>query len=149
MPGRTRGTNGRSTAVADALHSAAIHLLRRLRREDERAAISAAKLSALSVIVFGGATRLTDLARAEQVKAPTMTKLVAGMEREGLLRRRPDPEDGRAVRLEATPRGTRILREGRERRIHRLAAALRSMPPPDVQLLGEAAAVIEQLSRRL
>jgi DNA-binding MarR family transcriptional regulator len=136
-------------AVADALHSAAIHLLRRLRREDDRSGISAAKLSALSVLVFRGPMRLTDLAAIEQVKPPTMTKLVAAMEREGLVRRRRDTEDARAVRLAATARGIRILQEGRRRRIQLLATALDTLTAPTVESLRTAAALIEQLSRRL
>ncbi len=145
----SRRTSQKTIAVADVLHSAAIHLLRRLRREDERAGISAAKLSALSVLIFGGPMRLTALARAEQVRPPTMTKLAAAMEREGLLRRHGDPDDARAVRLEATAKGTRILQEGRRRRIERLAAALEGRTAGDLVLLREAATLVEELSRDL
>ena len=66
-------------AVADRLHSAAIHLLRRLRVEDEALGISAPRLSALSVLVFAGPRRVGELAEAEQVEPPT--RLVDGMER--------------------------------------------------------------------
>lgn len=146
MRGRT---SAKPIEVADALHSAAIHLLRRLRRQDDRTGLSAAKLSALSVLVFGGPMRLTDLARAEQVKPPTMTKLVAAMERDGLLRRHPDAEDARAVRLEATARGVKTLQQGRHRRVRVLAAAVEALPSDEVDSLAAAAAVIEALSRRL
>lgn len=146
MRGRT---SAKPIEVADALHSAAIHLLRRLRRQDDRTGLSAAKLSALSVLVFGGPMRLTDLARAEQVKPPTMTKLVAAMERDGLLRRHPDAEDARAVRLEATARGVKTLQQGRHRRVRVLAAAVEVLPSDEVDSLAAAAAVIEALSRRL
>ena len=108
-------------AVADALHSAAIHLLRGVRKEDERTGVGPARLSALSVLVFAGPLRLTELARIEQVKPPTMTKVVAGLEAAGLVSRRPDAEDARAVRLQATARGTKLLQEGRRRRVERLA----------------------------
>ena len=100
------------SAVADALHSAAIHLLRGVRKEDERSGVGPARLSALSVLVFAGPMRLTELARVEQVKPPTMTKVVAGLEAAGLVRRRADAEDARAVRLEATARGTTHLASG-------------------------------------
>ncbi len=136
-------------ATADALHSAAIHLLRRLRRGDDRSGISAAKLSALSVLVFGGATRLTDLARAEQVRPPTMTKLVAAMEREGLVRRSADRTDARAVRLEATAKGTRILQEGQRRRVAQLAAVLEPLRVHDVDTIARAAKLIEGVAREL
>ena len=143
------GTRAKPIEVADALHSAAIHLLRRLRRQDDRSGLSAAKLSALSVLVFGGPMRLTDLARAEQVKPPTMTKLVAAMERDGLLRRHADAEDARAVRLEATARGAKTLQQGRRRRVRVLAAAVEVLPSDEVDSLAAAAALIEALSRRL
>lgn len=132
--------------VADALHSAAIHLLRRLRKSDAPAGLSPAKLSALSVLVFGGPMRLTDLADAEQVRPPTMTRLVAAMEADGLVRRRADRGDARAVRLEATTKGARVLQEGRRRRVSRLAQALRDRTPDELRLLDRAADLIETLA---
>ena len=98
-------------AVADRLHSAAIHLLRRLRVEDEALGISAPRLSALSVLVSAGPRRVGELAEAEQVEPPTMTRLVDGMERDGYVTRRPDPDDGRAVIVGATSKGVRALEE--------------------------------------
>src|SRR5262245_2475270 len=77
--------------LADRLHSFAIHLLRRVRREDERSGLGPARLSALSVIVFGGPLRISALAQAEQVRLPTMTPIVAALERDGLIEREPDP----------------------------------------------------------
>ena len=99
--------------VADRLHSAAIHLLRRLRVEDEALGISAPRLSALSVLVFAGPKRIGELARVEQVEPPTMTKLVDALVRDGLVVRERDPDDARAVRVRATPTGARTLRRGR------------------------------------
>jgi DNA-binding MarR family transcriptional regulator len=145
---RTSG-NSRRLAVADALHSAAIHLLRGVRREDEQTGVGPARLSALSVLVFAGPMRLTDLARIEQVKPPTMTKVVAGLESAGLVRRRADDEDARAVRLEATARGTKLLQEGRRRRVERLAAALDRLDADEVEALGHAAAILERVSERI
>src|SRR5919199_1393233 len=80
--------------VADRLHSAAVHLLRLLRREDARSGLSAPRLSALSVLVFGGARTLGELAAAEQVRPPTMTRLVRALEAAGLVTREGDPADG-------------------------------------------------------
>jgi DNA-binding MarR family transcriptional regulator len=133
-------------AVADALHSAAIHLLRGVRKEDELTGVGPARLSALSVLVFGGPMRLTELARAEQVRPPTMTKIVAGLERLGLVRRRSDANDARAVRLEATAKGARLLQLGRQRRVHRLAAALHEATPDELAVLATAAAIIDRVS---
>jgi DNA-binding MarR family transcriptional regulator len=142
----SRTSQNHRTAVADALHSAAIHLLRGLRKEDERTGVGPARLSALSVLVFGGPMRLTGLARIEQVKPPTMTKVIAGLEARGLVRRRVDFEDARAVRLEPTLRGTKLLQEARRRRVERLTSALASLTPEDVDVLARAAAIIERLS---
>jgi DNA-binding MarR family transcriptional regulator len=142
----SRTSRNHRTVVADALHSAAIHLLRGVRKEDERTGVGPARLSALSVLVFGGPMRLTRLAGIEQVKPPTMTKVVAGLEAAGLVKRRADGEDARAVRLEATTRGMKLLQEGRRRRVERLTAALESLTLEEVDVLARAAAIIERVS---
>jgi len=136
-----------ASAVADRLHSAAVHLLRRLRRQDEGMALSPARASALSVVVFGGPVTIGQLAAAEQVSAPTMTRLVIGMERDGLLRRKDDADDGRLVWLQATAKGTRILKEGRRRRVAALTADLRALPADELELLSRAADLMERLTR--
>ena len=146
MPART---TTKLIGVADTLHSATIHLLRGVREEDERTGIGPARLSALSVLVFAGPMRLTELARLEQVKPPTMTKVITGLEAVGLVRRRVDPADARAVRLEATARGTKLLQEGRRRRVNRLAAALRALTADEVEVLAEAATIIERVSGKI
>ena len=115
--------------TADKLHSAAIHLLRRLRVRDRESGIGPAQLSALSVLVFGGPKSLGELADAEQVRPPTMSCIVSGLARAGLVKREAT-EDGRRVRLVATAKGAKILWEGRKRRVESLANAL--------ALLGEA-----------
>jgi DNA-binding MarR family transcriptional regulator len=139
-------TVDRRAEVADALHSAAIHLLRGVRKEDEVSGVGPARLSALSVLVFGGPVRLTDLARIEQVKPPTMTKIIAGLETAGLVRRRGDAKDARAVSLEATTKGTRLLQEGRRRRVTRLAAALEPLTADELETVARAAAILERTS---
>ena len=139
-------SRNRRLAVADAVHSAAIHLLRGVRKEDERTGVGPARLSALSVLVFAGPMRLTELARIEQVKPPTMTKVIAGLEAAGLVRRRPDPGDARAVRLEATARGTKLLQAGRRRRVARLGIVLQAIGPEELDVLRRAAAIIERFS---
>ena len=143
------GTSVNREAVADALHSAAIHLLRGVRKEDVRSGIGPARLSALSVLVFAGPMRLSDLARIEQVRPPTMTKVIAGLEARGLVKRRADAKDARAVRLEATARGTRLLQEGRRRRVTRLAEGLQTLEPQEITLLGRAARIIERVARTI
>ena len=152
---RARGNRGRgapagdaTAALADRLHSAAIHLLRRLRREDDASGLPAPQLSALSVIVFAGPVTLGQLAAAEQVRPPTITKLVAELEADGLVTRETDPGDRRVVRVSATPRGARLLQEGRARRVASLAESLRGLAPKDRAALERAVPILEQVVRR-
>jgi DNA-binding MarR family transcriptional regulator len=133
--------------IADRLHSGAIHLLRRLRIEDAATGLTAPRLSALSVVVFGGPLTLGALAAAEQVKPPTMSRLVAALERDGLVSRRPDPDDARQVLLQATETGRRLLEEGRARRTATLAQRLASLPPADLAALARAASLLDRLAR--
>jgi DNA-binding MarR family transcriptional regulator len=134
--------------IADQLHSAAIHLLRRLRVRDRESGIGPAQLSALSVLVFGGPRSLGELADAEQVRPPTMSRIVAGLERSGLVRRHAT-EDGRRVRLEATAKGTKILQEGRKRRVESLSHAVSALPPKERQQLGEFTTLLQHVIRNL
>lgn len=147
--GKRKNRAGQEAAeVADRLHSAAIHLLRRLRVRDLASGIGPAQLSALSVLVFGGPRSLGELADAEQVRPPTMSRIIAGLERDGLVRRH-ETEDKRRVRLEATARGTKILREGRKRRVESLAVALQSLTEAEVHNLRKLTELLEQVLRRL
>lgn len=131
--------------VADRLHSTAIHLLRRLRTEDDASGLTAPRLSALSVVVFGGPLPLGDLASAEQVRPPTMSRLVKTLEADGLVRLRGDPADGRVRLVEATARGRRLLHEGRARRVSRLAGELEGLGEEDRRTLARAADILEAL----
>ncbi len=146
MTSRPRVSAG-AVATADQLHSAAIRLLRRLRTEDDASGLSAPRASALSVLVFVGPMTLGGLAQAEQVRPPTITRLVQDMEREGLLLVTPDPADRRVKRVQATPRGRRLLVEGRKRRVARLARALAMLPRQDRELLNSAAQSLLELAR--
>src|ERR1041385_1119399 len=114
MPSRARqSARPRGFATADRLHSAATPLLRSLRPEDRSSGLSGPRLSALSVIVFAGPIAMSALAAAEQVRPPTMTRLVAELERRGLVERERDPDDHRGVRVRATTIGRELLEEGR------------------------------------
>lgn len=135
--------------VANRLHSAAIHLLRRLRAEDAAAGISAPRLSALSVIVFADPERpisLGELAEAEQVRPPTISRLVKELEIEGLVERLSDADDRRVQRVRATARGRKLLQHGRARRVAALARDLRRLPAGELGSLAEAAALLERLA---
>jgi DNA-binding MarR family transcriptional regulator len=133
-----------SIDAADRFHSAAIHALRHVRREDPVTGIPPAQLSALSVLVFGGPRTLGELAAAEQVRPPTMTRIVQALEEEGLVRRERDRADARIHRLSATAKGRRVMQKARERRIASLAALLGRLPPADVARVQEAAELVER-----
>ena len=130
--------------VADRLHSAAIHLLRLVRVQDAVTGVAPARLSALSVIVFGGPLSLNDLARAEQVRPPTMSRIVDALEAAGLARRRTNPDDRRAVLIEATARGMAILRKGRKRRVRFLAKYLSGLEAAEVEEIGRAVELVRK-----
>lgn len=142
MPHRTR-----TEIVAGRLHSAAIHLLRRLRRQDEHLEIGPARLSALSVLVFGGPCTLGRLAAAEQVKPPTMSRLVAKLERDGLATRVIDSADRRSIQITATRLGRVVLRRGRERRVQELARRLAPLQRHELDDLARAAELMDRVSR--
>lgn len=135
-----------SLDVAERLHGAAIRLLRSVRVADAETGVSAPKLSALSVLVFGGPQSLTSLARAEQVTAPTMSKLVADLEAEGLVAKRPDQTDRRGVRIEATAKGRAVMEEGRRRRLDLLRERVAKLTAAERMRLDEAAALMLRLT---
>lgn len=129
--------------VADLLHSAAIHVLRRAREADRTSGVSPARLSALSVLVFRGPLTLGALATAEGVRSATMSGIVNGLEEEGLARRRPHARDGRAVEIAATAAGRRLLQRARAERIDLIAAALDELPARELELLWKAGRLLE------
>src|SRR5437764_12489388 len=132
-----------SIEAADRFHSAAIHALRHVRREDPATGVPPAQLSALSVLVFGGPRKLGELAAAEQVRPPTMTRIVQALEAAGLVRRERDPQDGRVHRLHATAKGRRVMQQGRQRRVATLGALLDRLAPADIARVRDAAELVE------
>lgn len=134
--------------LADRLHSTAIHLLRQARVQDSATGLAPARLSALSVLVFGGAMSLNELARAEQVRPPTMSRIVDALESAGLVRRTVNQQDRRAVVLEATEKGTAILWEGRKRRVKFLANHLSRLSEQERKQIDGAIKAIQKAMPR-
>ncbi len=124
--------------VADRLHSVAIRVLRYAREGDRESGLGPARLSALSVLVFGGACTLAELANAEHVRPPTMTRIVQGLESGSLVRREESKEDRRAIVLRATRKGEQLLERARQRRLARIQTLLDSADAADVALLEDA-----------
>lgn len=135
----------RAVELADALHSAAIHLLRRVRSEDRASGVGPAQLSALSVLVFAGRMSLGDLAAAEQVKPPTMVRIVQALTEEGLATAKPDKQDRRKIVISATMRGRELMMRARQRRVRALAELIAGISQNEQEKLGEAVAIIRQL----
>jgi DNA-binding MarR family transcriptional regulator len=128
-----------ASETARSLHSGAIHLLRGLRRVDRESGLTPARLSALSVLVFGGPCTLGRLAKTEDVAGPTMTRIVDGLEGQGLARRTAHPDSARSVLISATAAGTELMRAAASRRIDAIVVGLADLPPRDRQRLGAAA----------
>lgn len=133
--------------VAARLHKAAIRLLRLARREDDASGLSAPRLSALSVIVFAGPLSLAALAAEEQVRAPTMTRIVDALVRAGLVTRETDPADRRMVSIAATDEGRRLLEEGRRRRVGAIADRLARLADSERRALERAVELLERIVR--
>jgi len=134
--------------LADRVHSAAIHLLRRLRRTDPLTGVTPAQLSVLSVLM-GGPRTIGELAAAEQVQPPTMSRLIREMEAAGLVARTRDRSDGRVVWIGWTAAGQQVLVRGRELRIAALKAQVDGLPARDRATLEAALKVIDRLVQGL
>lgn len=133
--------------LAARLASLGTVLQRQLARADAGDGLSRARLSALSLLVLGGPRTLGELAAAEGVRPPTMTRLVHAMEADGLLERRPNPADGRSIIITATPDGEAQLDLGRARQLAPLADSIDALDDDARRALEEAAELIARLLR--
>ena len=133
--------------VAARLHASAVRLLRTLRREDDGSGLSAPRLSALSVLVLAGPMSLAELAAAEQVKPPTMSRIVDALVERGLVTRIAKPGDRRSVVIEATREGGQLLAAGRERRVQPLIARLRRLADSERRALARGVEILERVTR--
>ena len=132
----------RASDVADRLHSVAIRVLRHAREADREAGIGPARLSALSVLVYGGPCTISELASTEQVSLPTMTRIVQGLEQFSLARRKASPADARSSIVAPTAKGSALLQRARNARLRRIEALLKSARAEDVARLGDALAAV-------
>jgi DNA-binding MarR family transcriptional regulator len=133
-----------ATSVAPQLRMVVMRLARKLRQQAE-GSLSPSQLSALSSVDRMGATTLGELASIEQVKPPTMTKIVGNLEEAGLVRREPDAGDRRVVRVHITEAGRRHVATSRTRRDAYLAERLRRLDPDERALLERALPLLERL----
>lgn len=133
--------------MAARLQSASIRLLRMLRREDDNGGLSGPRLSALSVVAFSGPLSLAELAAAEQVRPPTMSRVVDALVEAGLLTREVKPGDRRSVRIAVTAEGTRLLESGRERRVRALTDRLMKLAESERRALARGVEILERAVR--
>jgi DNA-binding MarR family transcriptional regulator len=140
----TRGASPEQ--AASAIHSAAIHLLRSLRREDARQGVGPAGLSVLSVLVFGGPRTMAQLADIEQVKRPTMTRIVTTLENWALVERRRGA-DRRTMVVHATRSGRAVMIRARSDRMAVLEQRMERLAESEIALLVRAATLLERISK--
>jgi DNA-binding MarR family transcriptional regulator len=133
--------------LAARLASISTVLQRHLSRADAGEGLTRARLSALALLVLGGPRTLGDLAAAEHVRPPTMTRLIHAMEADGLVTRRPNPDDARSVVIEATPKGVTQLETGRARQIAPLAETISDLDRAERLQLEEAADLLGRVLR--
>jgi len=121
------------------------HLGRRLREIDAQAGLTAARFSALASLRFHGSKNVGELALDEQVKPPSMTRLVRDMRRDGLVSVLPDPNDGRGVLVRMTPRATRLFDAVRAEKISLVADYLAGLPADVRDAIRHAFGALEAL----
>jgi DNA-binding MarR family transcriptional regulator len=133
-----------STELAARLRRTVVRLSRRLRRH-AASGLSPSLESALSLIGRRGPLTPSELAESEDVKRPTATRLIAILERRGLVERAADPCDGRSHRVAVTQDGRALLAESRNRRNAYLGRALGALAPDELAALDRALRLLERL----
>jgi DNA-binding MarR family transcriptional regulator len=136
-----------STQLAMTLRDAITRLNRRLRQARPVGDLTVTQLSALTSLEFAGALTPRELAEAERVQPPTMTKIVAKLEERGLVQRTPHPTDGRQVILSATERGREVLAQFERQRNEWLARRLAALTPEERDALRRAAEILHRVAR--
>jgi DNA-binding MarR family transcriptional regulator len=133
------------------LEEAAAHLrlvitrtARRMRQE-AGSELRAPNASALTTVELHGPLTPSELADIERVKRPTATRILRGLEEEGLVQRTPDPKDGRSALISLTGEGRERLRRLRQRKNAYLARRMRDLDPGEVATLKRAAQILEGL----
>ena len=126
------------STLAWEVNSLSIHLVRWAKRADDALGVPPARLSALSVLVFGGDRTMSELAHAEMVSLATISRVVDGLESMGLARRMPHPNDARSYVVRATPKGRRLMERGRQARVDRLTTLLSQVPPDERETVERA-----------
>jgi DNA-binding MarR family transcriptional regulator len=144
---RRAGSNADPADLAARLASLGTVLQRQLAQADVGEGLTRARLSVLALLVLGGPRRLGELAAAERVRPPTMTRLVQAMETDGWVERTPDPADRRSIIIRATTAGEAQLEQSRRQQLAPLADAIAALDTADRHTLGESVDLLERLLR--
>lgn len=132
--------------MAAQLQSFALRLARETRRGEAAGTPGSSRLSALAALAASGPLSLAELAAADQVRAPTMSRLVDGLVRDGLVTRETVPTNRRSVRIAITPEGTALLRSERKRRVQRLADRLERLGESEQRALQRGVELLGRLT---
>ena len=133
--------------LAGELRPAVFRLARHLRQARADAEeLTPSQLSAMGVLLREGELQIGELAAYEQVKAPSMTRLVDHLEGRGLLRRTPSPKDKRAIVVGLTEQGTELLEANRQRRNEWLAVRLERLTEEERAILRTAIPVLQKMA---
>ena len=132
--------------LASALRLAVMRLARRMRAERADTSLTLSQLAALATLERHGPMTPRDLAAAERVQPPSLTRLAASLEEQGLITRTPHAFDGRQVLLAASASGVALLREDRRRREAWLAQQLAGLEPEERAVLKQATTVLDRLA---
>lgn len=124
----------------------ALGRLNRVLRRGQPSGLGPGTLSALATIVRCGPVRLGDLAAREQIAPPTLTRIVSGLEEGGYVVRSPDPTDGRATRVEATPAAREVISGAGSVRIGVLRNRMDTLSPEQLATLLAAVPILEALA---
>lgn len=131
--------------TANRLHSAAIHLLRWVRMADRETGVSPERLSILSILAFAGPRTVGEIAELELVSPPAISRILNGMEKNGLVARERMEVDRRFVRVAATLKGRRLVDGARGRRLVRMASRLEVLGDDELTTLQRATEILERL----
>ena len=132
------------TELAARLRLAVTRLYRPLRQQVV-GGLTPSQIAALATAARLGRPTLGELAAAERVQPPSMTRMVVALESAGLLGRLVDPTDGRVVRAQVTAEGTRTLQRIRSLRNAELTRRLQRLGDDERARLGELVTVLERL----
>jgi DNA-binding MarR family transcriptional regulator len=135
--------------VSVRLRMVTARLSRRLERTRAGAALTSVETTVLATTARRGPVGLSDLARAEGMNPSMLSRVVRHLEDSGLIVRRSDPDDRRAVLVAATPAGKRLHERIRAERSDSLSALLAKLSPGEQAALRAGLLVIEGIAEQL